>query len=202
MLRSSTPALRAATLTRSSRSLAAWLVAASMAGLLAAPTPLRAQVAVAKDARRATATTVLLVRHAEKAAEPAADPPLTPDGEARAQALVTVARDAGVTAIVTTQFQRTRLTAAPLAQALGITAEVVNARGTDHPREVARLVLERHAGETVLVVGHSNTIPDIVAALGAPHPGVIADSTHDNLFIVTVPAEGKARLVRARYGRP
>jgi broad specificity phosphatase PhoE len=177
-------------------------VATALVSGLAAPTALRAQVAVAKETPRAAATTVLLVRHAEKAAQPADDPPLTADGEARAQALVQVARDAGVTAIVTTQFQRTRLTGAPLAQALGITAEVMNARGADHPREVARTILERHAGETVLVVGHSNTIPEIVAALGAPHPGVIADSTHDNLFIVTVPAEGKARLVRARYGKP
>ena len=202
MLRSSPSVLRAAIRALPSLTLGAWLVAATMTGGLTAPTPLRAQVAVAKDAPRAAATTVLLVRHAEKAAEPAADPPLTADGEARAQALVQVARDAGVTAIVTTQFQRTRMTAAPLAQALGITADVVTARGPDHPREVARTILERHAGETVLVVGHSNTIPEIVAALGAPHPGVIADATHDNLFVVTVPADGKAKLVRARYGKP
>src|SRR5688572_14937113 len=116
MLRSSPAIRRAVTLSL--------IVSASMAGALVAPTPVLAQVAVAKETPRAAATTVLLVRHAEKAAQPADDPPLTAEGEARAQALVQVARDAGVTAIVTTQFQRTRLTGAPLAQALGITAEV------------------------------------------------------------------------------
>ena len=63
-------------------------------------------------------TVVLLVRHAEKAAQPAQDPPLTDAGSARARALVAVARDAGVSAIITTQFLRTKNTAEPTATAL------------------------------------------------------------------------------------
>jgi broad specificity phosphatase PhoE len=140
------------------------------------------------------------VRHAEKAAEPANDPGLTAAGEARAQALVEATRAAGVSAIVTTQFARTRATAAPIAAALRITPEVIEAGGAQHTQAVAQAILTKHAGETVLVVGHSNTIPAIIAALGAPQPPQICDSEYDGLYIVTVPASGEARLIRARYG--
>ena len=159
-------------------------------------------VAAPIAAQQRAATTVILVRHAEKAAEPAADPPLTAAGEARAKALVEVARDAGVTAVLTTQFERTKATARPLAAALAITAEVVDARAREHPQEVARAVLAKHAGEVVLVVGHSNTIPAIVAALGAKQPPAICDSEYDGLYVVTVPPAGggTARVIRAHYG--
>ena len=146
-------------------------------------------------------TTVILVRHAEKAAAPANDPPLTEAGQARAKALAVIARDAGVTAIVTTQFARTRETGAPAAEALHITPDVVTAGGSQHVQDVAR-VIRSHAGGVVLVVGHSNTIPAIIAALGAPQPPPICDSEYDNLYIVTLPASGSAHVIRARYGEP
>ena len=151
-------------------------------------------------AQQRAPTTVILVRHAEKAAEPGADPPLTAAGEARAKALVDVARDAGVTAVITTQFERTKATARPIASALSITAEVVDARAKEHAQEVARTILTKHAGEVVLVVGHSNTIPAIVAALGAKQPPAICDSEYDGLYVVTVPASGAVRSIKARYG--
>ena len=145
-------------------------------------------------------TVVLLVRHAEKAAQPPQDPPLTEDGAARARALVTVARDAGVTAIITTQFERTRTTAEPTAVALHITPEVVDAGpAAQHAKAVADRVLE-HAGGTVLVVGHSNTIPAIVGALGAPRPRDLCDSESDQLFVVVLGDTGPPRLIRSRYG--
>ena len=158
--------------------------------------------AQAAAAQQRAPTTVILVRHAEKAAEPAADPGLTAAGEARARALVAVARDAGVSAIVTTQFARTKATAQPIAAALHITTDVIDARGAQHPQEVARLITGRHAGEVVLVVGHSNTIPAIIAALGAPQPAAICDAEYDGLYVVTVPASGAARVIRGRYGEP
>jgi broad specificity phosphatase PhoE len=161
--------------------------------LLIAALPLAAQ--------QRAATTVILVRHAEKAAVPGDDPPLTEAGRARAQALMTIAREAGVTAIVTTQFARTRATAEPAATALRITPEVVRAGGATHVQEVARAVMA-HAGDVVLVVGHSNTVPAIVAALGAPQPPPICDSSYDDLYIVTVPPSGPARVIHARYGEP
>lgn len=145
-------------------------------------------------------TVVLLVRHAEKGTQPPQDPPLTKRGAARARALVAVARDAGVTAIITTQFERTRKTAEPTAKALHITPEVVNA-GTpaQHARAVAQQIL-RHAGGTILVVGHSNTIPAIVGALGAPQPRDLCDSEYDQLFVVVIGDTGPPRLIRSRYG--
>jgi len=157
--------------------------------------------ALSQTAPSTQPTTVILVRHAEKAAEPANDPGLTPDGERRAHDLAQVARDAGVTAVITTQFARTRATAQPLASALSITPEVIDARGATHAQDVATAV-RRHAGQVVLVVGHSNTIPAIIAALGAAQPPPICDQEYDNLYVVTVPASGPARLIHARYGAP
>ena len=72
-----------------------------------------------------SATVVLLVRHAEKAAQPADDPPLTQDGRHRAEALAAVIKDAHPTAIITTQLRRTVETAQPSASTTGITPEVV-----------------------------------------------------------------------------
>src|SRR5207237_6364815 len=79
--------------------------------------------------QRAAPTVVILVRHAEKAAQPAADPALTEIGERRAASLVQIAREAGVAAVVTTQFARTRLTGQPAARALGLEPIVVTAAG-------------------------------------------------------------------------
>ncbi|MFN8667711.1 MAG: phosphoglycerate mutase family protein [Gemmatimonadaceae bacterium] len=148
-------------------------------------------------------TVVLVVRHAEKAG-PSGDVPLSAAGEARAQALVAIGREAGVSAIITTQFQRTRQTAAPLATALGITPEVIDVKGgvAEHVQGIATAITSRFAGRTVLVVGHSNTVPAIVGALGGPKLPDLCDDMYDDLFTVVVSAEGKARLVHAKYGTP
>ncbi|HVX38374.1 MAG TPA: phosphoglycerate mutase family protein [Gemmatimonadaceae bacterium] len=144
-------------------------------------------------------TTVILVRHAEKAATPANDPPLTSAGQARAKALAAALRDAGVDAIITTQFTRTRETAAPTAVALHLTPEVVAATGKTHVQDVAAAV-RRHPGHTVLVVGHGNTVAEIIAALGGPAIPDLCDAEYDGLFILTIPPAGKPALVRAKYG--
>lgn len=167
---------------------AAFLLAAVV---LALPLPAFAQ---------ATApSVVILVRHAEKAAAPADDPALSEAGLARAQALAASLRDAGVTAIVTTQFKRTRDTAQPLAAARGLQPEVVAAaKGEAHAQAVAAAV-RRHAGGVVLVVGHSNTVPAIIAALGGPRLPDLCDSAYADLFVL-VPGAAESKLVRSRYG--
>jgi broad specificity phosphatase PhoE len=119
----------------------------------------------------------------------------------RARALLAAVRADGVEAIITTQFLRTKSTAAPTASALGIVPEVVAAGGPTHVQDVAAAI-RRHAGQTVLVVGHSNTVPAIVAALGAPPPPPICDDEYDDIYVVTVPASGAAKLLRAKYGEP
>jgi len=152
--------------------------------------------------RSAPPTVVLLVRHAEKAAQPVQDPPLTESGRARAEALVPIAIDAGVSAIITTQFDRTKSTAAPSAVALSITPAIVQAGPlAQHAKAVADEVL-KHAGKTVLVVGHSNTIPAIVGALGGPTFRDLCDSEYDALFVVVIGDAGSPRLVRSRFGAP
>ena len=145
-------------------------------------------------------TTVIVVRHAEKAAQPAADPPLTDIGRARAEALWLAVKDAGVHAAVTTQLARTIQTAGPTVSHLHITPEVVNAGGPNHPAQVAALIKSKHAGETVLVVGHSNTVPSIIAALGAKEPAPICDEAYDDFYVVTIDESGTASLIHSRYG--
>lgn len=149
-----------------------------------------------------TTTTVLVVRHAERAKEEGRDPALAPEGVARAEALAVALADAGVTAIYATPFRRTRETAAPLAARLGVEIrETPVAGGIEvHAREVARRVVAENPGGVVLVVGHSNTVPAIVRELtGLPVPELSEDAYGD-LFIVQLPGEGKARLIRARFG--
>jgi hypothetical protein len=68
-----------------------------------------------------------------------------------------------------------------------------------HAKAVADQIL-KHAGGTVLVVGHSNTVPAIVAALGAPRPRDLCDSEYDQLFVVVIGDAGPPRLIRSRYG--
>jgi len=165
------------------RALAALIALAPIAGAQSAP---------------ANNTTIILVRHGEKAAEPAADPPLTAAGAARAEALADAVRDAGVNAIVSTQFQRTRQTVAPTAAKLGITAGVIDARLT--ARATADTLLARYRGRTVLLAGHSNTVPAIVAALGVPQPADICDAGYDNMFVVTIPASGTPSVTRLHFG--
>ena len=166
------------------------------------PLVLRALVALlaTANALHAQNTTVIVVRHAEKAAAPAADPPLTAAGEARAAALVDLVKDAGISAIISTNYLRTRATVAPLAARLGLTVQIVNAALPQHPRLVADSVLANYRGKTVLISGHSNTVPAIVAALGAPKPADICDDGYDNVFIVTIPASGAPTVVRLHFG--
>jgi broad specificity phosphatase PhoE len=151
------------------------------------------------DTLEAQETTVIIVRHAERAAEPKGDPVLTAAGEARAEALLEAVRGAGVTHVLVTTLQRTALTAAPTAHALGLVPAAVNVRSQRHVAEVVDSIRAR-AGGVVLVVGHSNTVPAIVSALGGEAPE-ICDEEYDNLYVVTLPsAGGQARVIRGRFG--
>jgi broad specificity phosphatase PhoE len=139
---------------------------------------------------------VIVVRHAEKV-DSSSDAALSATGRARAKALATLLRQAGVTHIITSEFQRTRQTAAPLASALGLTAEQVPAG--DLPALVARLRALDPAA-IVLVVGHSNTIPPILTALGWPGTLVLDEGDFDDAFVLA-PHPGQPALVRLKYGR-
>jgi phosphohistidine phosphatase SixA len=141
---------------------------------------------------------VIVVRHAEKA-DQSRDAVLSSEGQARAAALATLLKGSGITHIVTSEFLRTRQTAAPLAAALSVTPEQVPAG--DRAALVARLRALDPAS-IVLVVGHSNTIPPLVAALGGPSLPDLPDADYDDVFVL-VPRQGQpASLVRLTVGRP
>ncbi len=149
-----------------------------------------------------TSTTIILVRHAEKAAEPKDDPALTPAGEARAAALIEALRTAGITAIYSTPWKRTQLTARPIAEKLGVPVTTFDVKPGErsYGEMYAAELLAKHRGRVVLVIGHSNTVPAILRALGMADVPAIADAEYDNLFIATVPDSGPARVVRAKFG--
>lgn len=142
-------------------------------------------------------TTVLLLRHAEKLRTPGdEDPALSSNGAKRAQDLVRMVQPAGIKAIYTSQYLRTRSTAEPLAEKLGLPIQKMDA--SDTPGLVKR-ILKDNAGDIVLVVGHSDTVPEIIEALGGGKVPEIADTEFDNLYIVTVIGPAKATVVHLKY---
>lgn len=164
------------------------------------------QIAVAQEEFKPI--TVFLIRHAEREDEPRQDPPLKKEGVARSQELARLLSNAGIKAIFTSQFTRTKQTAEPLATKLGITPTPftlkINPSNTrqiaaESTAEVTNKILER-AGESVLVVGHSNSILDVIKMLGGDIVPTIDEKKFDDLFVVTVYAKGKARVVQMKYG--
>ena len=141
---------------------------------------------------------VILVRHAERAdgggmgAKAQNDPPLSPEGEARAARLATMLADADIRGIFVTEYKRTQDTAKPLAAKLGLTVQVV--KGNDTSSLLGRLKKD-HANDVVLIVGHSNTLPEIIKALGGPAVE-IPDPEYNNLFVL---APASKALTRLRY---
>ena len=138
--------------------------------------------------------TVILTRHAEKTESPTKNPPLSPAGERRAKVLATMLADAGVSAIFVSEYLRTQQTAAPLAELDHIDPQVVAA---NDPAALVTAIRARSDG-VVLVVGHSNTVPEIIARLGGPTVTIV-DSDYDNLFVLTLGGQ-KTQLLRLHYG--
>jgi len=150
----------------------------------------------------AGSTTVIVVRHAEtESSVGIVDPPLSAAGEARAALLARMFGDPNVLghvdAIYVSPALRNRLTAAPLAARLGITETVAPA---DDPRGLARRVLREHSGGRILIVGHSDTVPQIVGALSDnPHVPEIGEQEYGTMYIVAVPRIGHTNLLRLSY---
>ena len=158
-----------------------------------------ALVAAAASAAVSQPSTVVLVRHGEKASEPSGDPPLSAAGQQRARDLARALTDAKVGMIVTTQFERTKATAKPLADSLHAVPVIV-ATGTmkEHIDAIAAKVRSAPKGSTVLVVGHSNTVPLIIAALGGPKMPDLCDAEYSNLFVLEMGES--SRLIRGHFG--
>lgn len=148
-------------------------------------------------------TVVIVVRHAEKAADGGDDPTLSDAGQARAARLADIAEQAGVQAVLTTQLRRTKETAQPYVAHRGVPTrafELSRANLAAHPKEVADEIRKSHRGRTVLVVGHSNTAPRIVNELTGQSFKDLDDPTEfDALFVVVIPAHGRPTVLKAKY---
>lgn len=142
-------------------------------------------------------TTFIVVRHAEKV-DASRDPDLSPAGHVRAQALAEWLEGRGLVAIHATEFKRTGQTVAPTATAHAL--PVTNYLSTQPAAEFAAALKAAHPRGVVLIAGHSNTVPGIVAALCNCETAPMADHEYDRLSSVQVDASGRAHLDITRYG--
>ena len=165
----------------------AWLLAALLLAACSTPQPRAGTGEVA----------FVIVRHAEKAGGAGSDPALSDAGLERAAALARRLSGTSVAAVYTTDFRRTRDTVAPTAAAQGLAAIVYDAHAPADA--VAARLKAAHREGTVLVAGHSNTVPDIVAALCGCDVAAMDESEFDRISIVRIDALGRARLETRRY---
>src|SRR4029453_3428323 len=138
------------------------------------------------------APVIFIVRHAEKATTGGNDPDLSLEGQKRADALAHILKDSHITFVFVTEFKRTKETAAPTATAARVSPTVV--RANDIGALVAKL---RGLNGNALVVGHGNTIPDLLKALGIATLVTIPDDDYDEIFAVFVGNE--PQLLRLHY---
>lgn len=150
-------------------------------------------------------TTIIFVRHAEKVAQyPESDPELSEAGIRRVNELTRQLVDAdvvaGIDAVYATPFKRTQDTARPIADALDLPVNTYDAADTEL---VLEQILKDHKGKIILIVGHSNTLPVLIANLGASkNVPPIAEDEYDNIYIVSIPWFGKTKTIRLRFGEP
>jgi 2,3-bisphosphoglycerate-dependent phosphoglycerate mutase len=149
-------------------------------------------------------TTVIFVRHAEKALLPADNPGLSEAGKNRAAELARQLVDAdvvaGVDAVYSTSYRRTEETVQPVATALGLSITSYDASNTE---TIVDEIVKRHKGKIVLVVGHSNTVPALIGNMGASKKvPEINENEYDNIYVVSIPWFGKTKTIRLRYGAP
>ena len=149
-------------------------------------------------------TTVIFVRHAERAVFPVDDPGLSEAGKRRAAELARQLVDAdvvaGVDAIYSTSFRRTEETAQPVASALDLPITAYDASNTE---TIMDEIVRDYKGKIILVVGHSNTIPELIGNMGASKKvPQIDENEFDNIYVVSIPWFGKTKTIRLRYGAP
>lgn len=151
---------------------AAFLALALVAGCAPRPAPVPHSLQA-----KAMVPTIYVIRHMEKA--PGDDPVLSSAGEANAKRLAAALKDKDIDAIFVTDTRRSRMTAAPLAAALGLQPQVYD------PKDNAALAAKvANVPGSVLVVGHSNTVPGLVAAFGGAAPAPMDESDYGRLFAI------------------
>ena len=141
--------------------------------------------------------TIFLLRHAEKVQDGSADPALTSAGMERAIALADLLEDAGITAIHSTDYIRTRDTIVPLAERLELPITIYDPRNLAVKAALLKDMPGRH-----VVSGHSNTTPELVRLLGGdPGPPMVEAGENDRLYIVTLHPDGTVGTVVLRFGK-
>ncbi len=150
-----------------------------------------------------TVTTVILIRHADRDVPPVGTPDdpgpsLSDKGIARSKTLVHVLSTAGIQAVYTSHFTHAKMTAKPF---LVAHSDLPTVR-LDAATELKDHILTHHAGQTVLVVGHSNTVPELIKLLGGPSLPIIDDCEFDNLFVLVKHSTAKASVSKLKYGDP
>lgn len=149
-------------------------------------------------------TTIIFVRHADKAVSPIDNPGLSAAGQRRAAELSRQLVDAdvvaGVDAVYSTGYKRSQETARAVADALDLP---INTYDVDDTEAILETILKRHKGKIILIVAHGNTVPVLIANLGASKKvPPIAESEYDNIYIISIPWFGKTKTIRLRYGEP
>lgn len=150
--------------------------------------------------RSASSTVVVLVRPAEKEAGTIEDPPLSPEGEQRAQMLAQMfGETSGVgrlEAIYVSEGRRAQQVIAPLAERLGERPVIV--QGND-VGAVASRITRGHDGSSVLFVGNGSMVPQLVRELSGIEPATSSDHEHDTLYVVSIPTYGRANVLQLKY---
>ena len=135
---------------------------------------------------------VFIVRHAEKTSNDGKDPDLSAQGQKRAEALAHILKDSQITSVFVTEFKRTQETAAPTASGAHVSPTVVPAN------DIGVLVEKvRALNGNALVVGHGNTIPNLLKALGIATPVSIPEDDYTEIFAVLIGNE--PQLLRLHY---
>jgi len=138
------------------------------------------------------APVVFIVRHAEKASAGGKDPELSVQGQKRADVLANILKDSQITAVFVTEFKRTQETAAPTTRAAHVSPTMIPANDIGVLVEKLRIL-----NGNALVVGHGNTIPDLLMALGIATPVSIPEDDYGEIFAVVL---GDApQLLRLHY---
>ncbi len=147
----------------------------------------------------ASTTTVFVMRHAEKLTSNPQDPDpaLAPAGEARALELAQffgrAPKGQGLDAVIVSEFRRAQDTVRPLANRLGVPVIVVPAEET---RKTAKRALADNRGGRVLIVGHSDTVPEIVNELSGVDVGPMSEADYGIVYLVTIPRFSRAAVTR------
>lgn len=144
-----------------------------------------------------SAATIILVRHAERSGGMSADANLSPAGAKRAQELSQLLRDAKIQRIYVTEVRRTQQTAAPTAARLHLKPVVISQKDTG---ELVGELRRLGEDETVLVVGHTDTVPGIIERLGGGQTPAFRDNEYDRLTLLVTKRGDKARVLILRYG--